>query len=632
MQRSFWMLCLFLTWGQCAGTQLTVLSDRASIRQAPNAQSPLVSTAGRGAMLNGLERRDNWWRIALPDGQTGWVFSAMVADPAAAVSVSRGTPAINDYSALVGEYWLLAIGIDRYTYWPPLENAVHDAKAVVEVLTRDYGFKSDHVITLYDKQATEDNIINTFIALQSKLGPNDSLLIYYAGHGIVDAFKTGSWIPVNSREGQIADYISTDRLTRMIGTLPAKHVFLVADACFSGSLLDARSARKDDAMSDRYFRENVRRASRQALTSGGMEEVADGGAEGHSIFAHHFLRELRQNETPYLAASALSASVERLVARNATQEPRWSHLREAGDEDGEFFFLRSSAVVPDARSPAKAASQLTVSSEPEGALVSIDGEPIGSTPLSVGGLAGRVVVTVTKEGFDAAGENVVIRMDRTQNLSFNLTPADGVGQLSITSNPEDAAWYVDGYFMGRTPDQVASLTGGMHRIRVVKPGYAPWEQTVEVAAGRPLRLRADMRREESAAAVRTEPVPPKASAPAPLPTALAGTRVEAEDFREVETRLREFVSAYLNRDLARIDQVARVSARNRTLLEHLFTHYKTIVVRVTNHSVSGANARAVVQIERLVRNNGDEVQPSAGWRQANVTLAKANGQWGKIEW
>lgn len=630
MQRIFWMLCLFVTWGQSAGTQLTVLSDRASIRQAPNAQSPTVSTAARGAILNGLERRDNWWRIALTDGQTGWVFSAIVADSASSAGISRGAPAANEYSTLVGEYWLLSIGVDRYTYWPPLENAVHDAKAVVEVLTRDYGFKSNRVITLYDKQATEDNIINTFIELQSKLGPNDSLLIYYAGHGIVDAFKTGSWIPVDSREGQIADYISTDRLTRMIGTLPAKHVFLVADACFSGSLLDARSARKDDAMSDRYFRENVRRASRQALTSGGMEEVADGGAEGHSIFAHHFLRELRQNETPYLAASALSASVERLVARNATQEPRWSHLREAGDEDGEFFFLRSSVAAPDAGSQAKAASQLTVSSEPDGATVAIDGEPVGSTPLSVGGLAGRVVVTVTKEGFDAAGENVVIRMDRTQNLSFNLTPADGAGQLSITSTPEDAAWYVDGYFMGRTPDQVASLAGGMHRIRVVKPGFAPWEQTVEVATGRPLRLRAEMRREE--AVVRTEPVPPKASAPAPLPTALAGTRAEAEDFREVETRLREFVTAYLNRDLARIDQVARVSARNRNLLQHLFTNYKTVVVRVTNHSVSGANARAVVQIERLVRNNGDEVQPSAGWRQANVTLAKANGEWGKIEW
>lgn len=627
--RRFLLAVGFLTYViPSLGGELVVLAEQAAVREAAQAKATTLVTLPRDATLMSIERKGNWWHVSLPDGRTGWVFAALVGS--AAHPKMRGLVPDDELESLVGDYWLLAIGIDQYTHWPILQNAVHDATAVVKILNTEYGFKREHTIELYDQQATEENVINTFVELQKKMQPKDALLIYYAGHGIVDNFNTGSWIPVNARQGQIADYISTDRLTRMIGTLSARHVFLVADACFSGSLFASRGLRYFEE-TDRYFREIVKRTSRQALTSGGIEEVADGGAEGHSIFAYHFIQELRHNHAPYFAASKLSASVKQLVARNASQEPRWSHLREAGDEDGEFFFLRSGVAASDKL--ALAAQQLKVSSDPEGATVLVDGEVVGTTPMSLSGLAGRVVVTVAKEGFDDAVEDVVIRMDRTQNVSFNLSPVAGTGQIVITSNPDEAAWYFDGGLMGKTPDQVGSLALGTHRVRVVKPGYAPWEQSIDLIAGQPAELRAEMQEVNvPITAVKAEQVPPLSAAPAPMPTAMAGSRAEVQDFREVETRLREFVTAYLNRDLSRVDQVATLSPDNRNLLEHLFSNYKTVVVRVANHSVSGSNARASLQIERLVRNNGDEVHPSARWKQADVTLTKENGQWGMIQW
>jgi hypothetical protein len=179
---------------------------------------------------------------------------------------------------------------------------------------------------------------------------------------------------------------------------------------------------------------------------------------------------------------------------------------------------------------------------------------------------------------------------------------------------------------------VASLGLGKHRIRVVKPGYVSWEQSVELVSNRPVSLRAKLKPDNAGPGISAKSKLNTVLAVAPLPVTMAGGRAEAQDFREVEERLRDFITAYLNRDLTRMDQVAHLSERNRRLLQNLFVNYKTIVVRVINHAVSGTHARAVVQIERLVSNNGDEVQPSDGWKQASVTLAKENGHWGKIEW
>ena len=61
-----------------------------------------------------------------------------------------------------GKNYLLAIGIDAYEHCSPLENAVLDAKAFVEVLIDQYGFLEENVIALYDEAATRVAIIDAF--------------------------------------------------------------------------------------------------------------------------------------------------------------------------------------------------------------------------------------------------------------------------------------------------------------------------------------------------------------------------------------------------------------------------------------------------------------------------------------
>jgi hypothetical protein len=63
------------------------------------------------------------------------------------------------------------------------------------------------------------------------------------------------------------------------------------------------------------------------------------------------------------------------------------------------------------------------------------------------------------------------------------------GSLSVASDPPDAAVYVDGQFVGRTPVEVKALPPGDHRVRLVKDGYLENGRVVNVASGRGGNLR-----------------------------------------------------------------------------------------------------------------------------------------------
>jgi len=242
---------------------------------------------------------------------------------------------------VIGTHWALVIGINNYTHWPVLNNATNDVDVLSRILINKYGFEKNKIIKIIDQQATEENIYDTFSLLHSKLKRNDSLLIYYAGHGHLDKFELAYWVPYNAKKKQVSSYISTQRINHMIAKLPARHVFLVSDSCYSGGFIKHRGVSFDNLKEDRYFIENTLRISRQVLTSGGVELVSDSGKQGHSVFAYYFLKELQSSNELYLPASMLSAKVEKIVARNASQEPHWSRLGNSGDEDGEFFFINT---------------------------------------------------------------------------------------------------------------------------------------------------------------------------------------------------------------------------------------------------------------------------------------------------
>lgn len=243
-----------------------------------------------------------------------------------------------------GTQWLLVIGIDNYLRWPKLKTAVNDAKAVRDVLTSRYHFDRDHLYELYDADATRPNILKTFRTLANHVKPEDSLLIFYAGHGNMDTItKAGSWVPVESGLQDASAWIGNHDVKNYLNVdaIKAKHILLVSDSCFAGDFFRGQRGTLP-VVTDAVIKKAYQLSSRQAITSGGLEPVSDAGFGGNSVFSHFLVAALKDNKKPHLIPSDLFPAVKSGVAQNAEQFPQLGGLYGVGgQEGGEYvFFLK----------------------------------------------------------------------------------------------------------------------------------------------------------------------------------------------------------------------------------------------------------------------------------------------------
>jgi WD40 repeat protein len=239
-----------------------------------------------------------------------------------------------------GRYVALIIGIDNYQgTWTKLNNAVNDAKAIEDVLKKQYNFTL--VKSLYNEQATRQGIISQLEWMVENLKTNDNLLIFYSGHG---DFKTslnrGFWVPVDATTNSTSNLISNPDLQTFLGSIKSRHTLLVSDACFSGDIFRGGEQKAEKAVNEKYYNRVNSLMSRQALTSGGIEPVMDGGRDGHSVFTYYLLKSLKENQQKFIDAEQLFDVIKIPVVNNSNQAPKFSHIKNTGDEGGEFIFYK----------------------------------------------------------------------------------------------------------------------------------------------------------------------------------------------------------------------------------------------------------------------------------------------------
>ena len=271
------------------------------------------------------------------------------------------SPAVREVQR--GKFHLLTIGINGYRHWPALQTAVNDAQATEAILKRDYGFDVVHAI--YDRRATRSTIIKTFRQLVDMLEEHDSLLIFYSGHGHLDDMtQTGAGAPVDATLDDDGTWINNAQIKRFIRAMKARHVLLVSDSCFSGDFFKVmRGAPR--ISDDDYAAKAFRKASRQAITSGGVEPVTDSGFGGHSVFTYFMLKELKESTADYLVPSDLFARIKGGVAANARQQPACGSLYDTGGEvGGEFVLFRVTADEATALDAIVAEERVAVASAP----------------------------------------------------------------------------------------------------------------------------------------------------------------------------------------------------------------------------------------------------------------------------
>ena len=131
----------------------------------------------------------------------------------------------------VGRNVVAVIGIDRYHAWPVLDYSVRDARGAVEVFQR-LGFEQI-VAPLYDEAATADAIRRLGTDDLATLRSDDSLVLFFAGHGHTQTrtlqsgpVQTSYIIPVDGDrpDGRAATWLRLDTLLSDVARLTARHI------------------------------------------------------------------------------------------------------------------------------------------------------------------------------------------------------------------------------------------------------------------------------------------------------------------------------------------------------------------------------------------------------------------------
>ncbi|WP_162915000.1 caspase family protein, partial [Desertibaculum subflavum] len=253
-----------------------------------------------------------------------------------------------------GRYHALVIGNNDYRHIPKLRTAVNDARAIADVLKGKYDFKVELLVN-----ADRDTMIQAINRYRG-LGDRDNLVIYYAGHGVLDeASDRGFWLPVDAEKGNEARWIDVATISGNLRAMNARHILVIADSCYSGTLTRAAPASlAQNGNRDAWLARMRERRARMALVSGGLEPVLDGGGGGNSVFARAVINTLRENEGVLQGGELFNQLRGRVVA-NADQTPAYNDIRYAGHEGGDFIFVprggaRALSAPPAAAGPAAA--------------------------------------------------------------------------------------------------------------------------------------------------------------------------------------------------------------------------------------------------------------------------------------
>lgn len=141
--------------------------------------------------------------------------------------------------------------------------------------------------------------------------------------------------------------------------------------------------------------------------------------------------------------------------------------------------------------PAQTVGVVHVTSNPIGAEVFIDDEPVGMTPLSLPMPPGDYTLLL-KNRATTRVVPVTVEANATVEPFVDLMPSlASSGRVEITSEPAGAKVTVDGSSRGVTPLVLAALPAGQHHI-VVTDGSVTVTRVIDVRAGTVVNVSASM--------------------------------------------------------------------------------------------------------------------------------------------
>ena len=136
--------------------------------------------------------------------------------------------------------YAIIIGVEKYRDLPKADYATRDAEKIKEYVTKSLGYREENVWLLLNDRVTRSQLAARFeewLPKQVRNNHEAEIFVYYSGHGAPDVNTNQSFLV--PYDGDPA-YLETTayplkKLYQVLSDLPARHITVVLDTCFSGA-------------------------------------------------------------------------------------------------------------------------------------------------------------------------------------------------------------------------------------------------------------------------------------------------------------------------------------------------------------------------------------------------------------
>ncbi|HNQ43980.1 MAG TPA: caspase family protein, partial [Candidatus Cloacimonadota bacterium] len=251
---------------------------------------------------------------------------------------------------LYSDYYAIIIGNSEYQHYPKLRGVKQDVVDIRAMFER-MGIST---LTLQDQTGTQmQKALNDFVDVHGK-DPHRALILYFAGHGFTekraDGSSLGYILPVDAplyekSPGEFRNKaVSMTKIIDLAEMVISKHVLLMFDSCFSGTLFTAKRA------VPQIIDEKTSMPVRQFITAGSADEAVP----DISVFKTTLLKGLGDgfadlNRDGYITGEELGSYLENEVVNysRGAQHPKYGRINNPNLDRGDFVFaLAKAPAIP----------------------------------------------------------------------------------------------------------------------------------------------------------------------------------------------------------------------------------------------------------------------------------------------
>ncbi len=372
-----------------------------------------------------------------------------------------------------GKRFALIIGASQFEddAIPDLAQCENDARAIQELLVdpRIGMFPENQVRVILGKQVTRGNVIEAFEDLARKAGPDDLALVFFTGHGTVDARGRGYWLMQDTQleRSLRATAITSDEISDLINDIDSQRLLVLVDACYAAATANVPT--KNATVNLNQLFEDFDGTGKVMISGSDGSQLSliinDPAHEGfgHSVFTWHLIAALRgtadSNSDGVITVEELWLHVKDRTLRTSRELGGKQTPRLQGEFGSKFLVAINAAKLTANKPPPVPAPTVSGVDPPDNWRESPGGKLIARlTELALGNQIsirqakqGRYLLTQTSRELTDAERNLRVAFEalargnlevRKFNLEYedlDLTDSQitsAASQLAIYENPD----------------------------------------------------------------------------------------------------------------------------------------------------------------------------------------------------